>query len=104
MVALYLSLIFIQAWPLVKFVVKTPFEETETTELSVEDHSTGIELKTEGVNTGVSCIEQLTDTVIVSGVKEIPCRTTCAPPFVQADVIRNPKMINRNIIFFTVIT
>jgi hypothetical protein len=103
-VALYLSLIITQACPLVKFVLNIPFEETETTEPSVEDHSTGIELKTEGVNTGASCLLLLTDTVKVSGVKEIPCRTTCAPPFVQADVIKKPKIINRNIVFLTVIT
>ena len=103
MVALYLSFIFTQACPLFNALIE-PFEETETTEPSVEDQSTGIELNALGVNTGVSCVELLTDTVKVSGVKEIPCRTTCAPPFVQADVIRNPKMINRNIIFFTVIT
>lgn len=103
MVALYLSLIFIQACPLFNALIE-PFGKTETTEPSVEDQSTGIELNALGVNTGVSCTELLTDTVKVSGVKEIPCRTTCAPPFVQADVIRKLNTTNRKAMFFTVIT
>jgi hypothetical protein len=86
------------------FAVIQPFDDTETTLLSDEAHSTAIVLNTDGVNTGLNCIPMVlvgvgagvvNATVKVSGLNSIACKTTCAPLLTQPDAKIKLKMINR---------